>query len=84
MKNLVKNMELPLETVCRMASLNPATVYGFGDKKGSLRVGKDADFAVIDDDFNCICTYREGRKVYDCSVDTDLLNHECLDKCKVG
>ncbi|MBQ1522286.1 MAG: amidohydrolase family protein [Erysipelotrichaceae bacterium] len=84
MRNLVKNMGLPLETVCRMSALNPATVYGFGDRKGSLRVGKDADFAVIDDDFNCLYTYREGRKVYDCSVDTDLLNHECLDKCKVG
>ena len=57
-----------------MASLNPCLVYGFADKKGSLRIGKDADFAVIDDDFNCLYTYREGRKVFDRNSDTDLEN----------
>jgi N-acetylglucosamine-6-phosphate deacetylase len=76
MKNLVKNMNMPLEKVCDMTSLNPCEVYGFADRKGSLRIGKDADFAVIDDDFNCLYTYREGRKVYDYKEDTDLYNHE--------
>ncbi len=76
MKNLVKNMHMPLEKVCIMSSLNPCEVYGFADRKGSLRIGKDADFAVIDDDFNCLYTYREGRKVYDYKEDTDLYNHE--------
>ncbi len=83
MGNLVKNMGLPLEQVCRMASFNPAKVYGFADRKGSLAVGKDADFAVIDDDFNCKCTIREGRVVYDCSKDTDLLNHETYERNRV-
>ena len=75
-KNLVENMGYPLEEVCIMASLNPAQVYGWGDKKGSLRVDKDADFAIIDDDFNCLYTYREGKKVYDYQVDTNLKNIE--------
>ena len=57
-----------------MASLNPARVYGFGDHKGSLAVCKDADFAVIDKDFNCLYTYSEGRKIYDHTIDTDLEN----------
>ncbi len=74
MKNLVQNMGIPLEKVCVMASLNPAEVYGFTDHKGSLRVGKDADFAVIDKDFNCLYTYREGRKIFDHETDGDLLN----------
>lgn len=74
MKNLVQNMGIPLEKVCVMASLNPAEVYGFADRKGSLRVGKDADFAVIDKDFNCLYTYREGRKIFDHETDGDLLN----------
>ncbi len=74
MKNLVQNMGIPLEKVCVMASLNPAEVYGFADHKGSLRVGKDADFAVIDKDFNCLYTYREGRKIFDHETDGDLLN----------
>ena len=76
MKNLVQKMGLPLETVCRMSSLNPCLVYGFADKKGSLRVGKDADMAVIDNDYNCLYTYREGKKIYDHQTDTDLCNRE--------
>ena len=83
MRNLVKNLHLPLETVSRMASFNPAKVYGFADRKGSIAIGKDADFAVIDDDFNCLYTYREGKKIFDHTVDTDLLNHETLNKCRI-
>lgn len=75
-KNLVENMSYSLEEVCIMSSLNPAQVYGWGDKKGSLKVGKDADFAIVDSDFNCLYTYREGRKVYDYQVDTNLKNME--------
>lgn len=74
MRNLVKNMNMLLEKVCVMASLNPCRVYGFADKKGSLRIGKDADFAVINQDFNCLYTYREGKKIYDHETDADLHN----------
>ncbi|MBO7677959.1 MAG: amidohydrolase family protein, partial [Erysipelotrichaceae bacterium] len=83
MKNLVMNMHMPLEKVCVMASLNPCKVYGFADKKGSLRIGKDADFAVIDKDFNCLYTYREGKKIYDHTVDTDIYDHE-VDKQRIA
>ena len=76
MKNLVQNLGLPLEKVCRMASLNPCLVYGFADRKGSLRTGKDADLVVIDDDFNCLYTYREGKLVYDHQQDAVLYNQE--------
>ena len=84
MRNLVKNLHLPLELVSRMASLNPCRVYGFADKKGSLRIGKDADFTVIDDDFNVYETYREGKKVYDCKEDMDLLNHEYYERTHIS
>ena len=75
-KNLVENIGYPLEEVVIMSSLNPCQVYGWADKKGSLKVGKDADFAVIDSDFKCLYTYREGKKVYDYQVDTDIKNME--------
>jgi len=74
MGNLVKNVSIPLETVVRMASLNPAICYGVADTKGSIKVGKDADFVVIDEDFNALQTYSEGRKVYDHEVDHDPFN----------
>jgi N-acetylglucosamine-6-phosphate deacetylase len=79
MKNLVQNLHLPLETVSRMASLNPNEVYGFADHKGSLRPGKDADFMVIDDDFHLFSTWREGRAIYEEEKDTDLVNHKTLE-----
>ena len=62
--NLVNKLDIPLETVVKMASLNPARFYGYTNK-GSIEVGKDADFVVISDDYKAIATYANGRKVYD-------------------
>lgn len=36
---------MPLVEVARMASLNPARAVGLAERKGSLEVGKDADFS---------------------------------------
>ncbi|MBR3351810.1 MAG: N-acetylglucosamine-6-phosphate deacetylase [Erysipelotrichaceae bacterium] len=82
-RNLVEINKMPLEEVVKMSSLNPARKYGFGDVKGSIAVGKDADFVVIDDDYNALYTYCEGRKVYDRSVDTDLFNKEFYDSIRL-
>jgi len=79
-KNLVQKLDIPLETVVLMSSLNPAKKYGFGDRKGSLKIGKDADFAVVTTDFDVVKTYCEGRLVYDKYVDTDLFNPDYLDE----
>lgn len=78
-RNLVEELELPLETVSKMASLNPCRVYGVGDTKGSLRVGKDADFVIISDNYQALQTYSEGRKVYDHEIDTHIFNQAFLD-----
>lgn len=78
-KNLVEKMNIPMEDVLNMSSLNPSRVYGIDSKKGSIRVGKDADIVVIDDDYNVLNTFSEGELVYDSSVDTDLFNKNILD-----
>ena len=67
-----------------MSSLNPSRVYGVGDRKGSLHSGKDADFVVIDEDYQVVYTYREGRKIYDAAADTDLFNAEFLEAAKIN
>lgn len=82
-KNLVTRLNIPLLEVIKMSSLNPARKYGFGDTKGSIAVGKDADFAVINDDFDCVCTYVEGRKVFDQETDKELFNEELLEAIKL-
>ena len=83
-KNLVERLNMPIETVIKMASLNPARVYGFEETKGSIKIGKDCDLAVIDEDYNVIATYANGRKVFDKDVDKDLVNMAMVNACRVG
>ena len=80
--NLVEKMGLPLEQVSQMASLNPARLYGVGDHKGSIWYGKDADLAVISDDYQARYTYSKGRLVYDWQKDTALFNQDVLQYAK--
>ena len=77
-KNLVQNVGMDLLDVIKMSSLNPCVKYGYADRKGSLEAGKDADFVLIDSDFNVIETYSEGRKIFDCKKDVNLFNPEVL------
>lgn len=82
--NLVEQLHLPMEKAIQMASLNPARVYGIADQKGSLKIGKDADFAVISDAYEACFTYSEGRKIYDYMSDTDLFNLAYLNEVRLG
>lgn len=82
-KNLVEKLGIPLEEVVKMSSLNPARKYGFGDTKGSIAIGKDADYAVIDDDYNCLYTYCKGREVFDYLKDTELFNKELYEQIRL-
>lgn len=72
-RNLVEKMHMDLCDVMKMASYNPAKVYG-AEEKGSLEIGKDADFAVIDDEYRVLLTYREGRCIYDAKKDGNVFN----------
>lgn len=71
---LVNQLGMSLERVLPMSSLNAANFYGFGEHKGSIAVGKDADFVIIDENYQAVATYVEGQKVYDMQVDKDLFN----------
>jgi len=70
--NLVEKLNIPLETVIQMASLNPARVYGWQHRKGSIEIGKDADFVIIDEQYKALATYVEGECVFD-------LNHSKIE-----
>jgi N-acetylglucosamine-6-phosphate deacetylase len=51
---------LPVETVVRALSANPARVLGVADRVGSLETGKDADLVVLDRDFTLVAVMRKG------------------------
>ena len=80
---LHNKLNIPMETIVQMASLNPSIVYGFDKEKGSLKVGKDADFVIITDDYKALYTYSEGRKVYDFETDGDVFNPKFVELAKV-
>lgn len=48
---LTRVVGVPLVEAVRMASLTPARVIGWDDRKGSLKAGNDADIAIFDEDF---------------------------------
>ena len=50
--NVFTNSEIPLHECVNCASLNPANAIGLGDKKGSIKVGKDTDIIIVDNEFN--------------------------------
>ena len=77
-KNLVEELHMPMEQALRMSSWNAARKYGFETRKGSLRVGKDADFVVISDDYQALSTYVNGRKVYDRELEPEVFNPDFL------
>ncbi|HPW53631.1 MAG TPA: N-acetylglucosamine-6-phosphate deacetylase [Erysipelotrichaceae bacterium] len=83
-RNLVEKLHIPLETVIRMASLNPARKYGFDKEKGSIRLGKDADFIIIDEDYRVIETYCQGNKIFDIQDKQNLHNEDFIRKYKIA
>lgn len=63
--NVYKNSSIPLWECVNCASLNPATVIGVADKKGSLDIGKDADIVICDCDFQVQKTIIKGEIRYE-------------------
>lgn len=64
LKNFYNNTKAELHEVFKMASINQAKELGIDDRKGSVAVGKDADFFIMDKDFNVKSTYVKGECVY--------------------
>ncbi len=63
--NVYTNSQIPLWECVNCATLNPATVIGVEDKKGSIEVGKDADIIITDNKFNVRKTIIGGETRYE-------------------
>ena len=61
---LVQDVGLSLADVLRMTSTVPARIAGFADSKGSLQVGKDADFTILDENLEIVATFASGKQVF--------------------
>ena len=63
-KNLVEEVGVSFTDAVDFASANPAKNLGLYDERGSIEVGKRADFAVMDKDYNILYTVIGGKVVY--------------------
>lgn len=64
LKNVMSYTGQSLESIVPSLSLVPARQIGISKTKGSLEVGKDADFTIVDEDLTIESTYVKGREVY--------------------
>ena len=60
LKILIEDALVPVNYAINACTLNPANCLGIADRKGSIRVGRDADIVVLDTDYSVIQTYCMG------------------------
>lgn len=86
--------EVPLSTIIKITSENPAKRFGLYPKKGSLEIGTDADFTVLDIDLPFKVNEQElhskgkyspfNGEIFDCSIDKTIVRGEIVFDRKTG
>lgn len=64
MRKAVKEMQIPLESAVKCATINPAKAIGIYDEYGSLTVGKQADVVLLDKELEIRYIIKSGEIVY--------------------
>ncbi len=64
LRTMVNLAGVPLQEALRMTSLNPAKVIRMDKHLGSIEIGKEANFAVLDESFKVLMTIVKGKVVY--------------------
>ncbi|MFV9510859.1 N-acetylglucosamine-6-phosphate deacetylase [Tepidibacillus sp. LV47] len=63
-KKMIEFTGCTLDDIIRMGSWNPAKQLGILDRKGSIRVGKDADLVVLNQQYGVVMTFCRGKLAY--------------------
>ncbi len=63
-RNMVEKVGLPFTQAVDYATINPARMLKIDKKVGSIKVGKNADFTVINKNYDVILTVRDGKIIY--------------------
>ena len=64
LQTTVEQAEIPFAEVVRAAAFNPAKTIAESDHIGSIEVGKQANFTVLNEDFTIYMTIIKGKTVY--------------------
>ena len=63
-QNVVEKVGVPFTQAVDYATINPAKMLGIDGETGSIKVGKKADFTVIDKNYDVLLTVRDGEVIY--------------------
>lgn len=63
-QNMVEKVGVPLTQAVDYATINPAKNLGIDKEFGSIKVGKHADFTVLNEHYDVIMTVRDGEVIY--------------------
>ncbi len=63
-ENIVTKVGVPFLKAVDFATINPAKTLGIDNEAGSIKVGKRADFTVINENYDVLLTVRGGEIVY--------------------
>ena len=64
LRNLVEKAGVPWQTAINACTINPARLIGADRAKGSIQTGKDADLAVLREDYSVAATFCRGIRCY--------------------
>lgn len=64
LRNLVEKAEVPWQTAINACTINPARLLGMDHVRGSIQTGKEADLAVLRDDYSVESVYVSGMKQF--------------------
>lgn len=64
LSRLMNFTDCPLEAAIKTAAENPAKLLGIENRKGSIKVGKDADLILLDPDYTVHATIVAGKIVF--------------------
>lgn len=64
LKNVIQNAQVPTEHAIKAVTSNPARLMGIDHVKGRICVGFDADFAILNNEFEVCATMISGKFAY--------------------
>jgi N-acetylglucosamine-6-phosphate deacetylase len=63
--NILKYTDLEIYEAVALASLNPARLINVDNTKGSIKIGKDADLIIFDEELKVYLSIAEGKIIYE-------------------
>lgn len=63
-QNMVEKVGVPFTRAVDYATINPAKTLGIDGEVGSIKVGKRADFTVLNTNYDVLLTVRDGEVIY--------------------